>query len=189
MKSKIAVFDLDDTIGNFRSSACKKMNEKYDKTHTFDDWEHHLIEQLYNIDKRQFMKDLVSMKVLENMAAHHEAKEVMQKLNSDGYHIAVLTARQWHPNGKEITLKWLNDFEIPYNDLLLCEIDDRKSDIVSDVYGRVSFVVDDSPHQIEAYWANTDIDTVYIYDMPWNREKWFELLGCKRIKTLEEIVP
>lgn len=184
---KIIILDLDDTLGNFRETASNTLNKKYNKNFSVDDWEHHLIEQLYNITKQEFISDLEELRVLERMKPHYESKSFTRSLKEQGYYIVILTARNWHPYAYNITKRWLDSWDISYDEIILCGIDDNKASIVNDRFGNVKFVVDDSPYQLWNYILDTSTEEVYMYNMPWNNDKALDICGGKRINNLLEI--
>lgn len=184
---KIAVLDLDDTLGNFRETASSLLNEKYKKGFSVADWEHHLIEQLYDITKSEFIRDIKELKVLERMKPHDESKAFTDGLRERGYYIVVLTARSWHKSARDVTERWLDAWDITYDEVVLCGIDDPKASIVEREFGSIDLAVDDSPYQLWSYVKSASIANVYIYNMPWNKDKALEIFGGKRINNLMEI--
>ncbi len=187
----VVILDLDDTLGNFRDAACNAFNKKYNKQHTFKEWEHHLIEQLYGITKEEFISNIIELNILENIEPHEEVVEFTKKLKDNGYIIIVLTARSWHPEAASITHNWLRQHNISYTCISLCDVTDSKADLLYDIektFGKIAFVVDDSSWQLENYLKTNISNVVYIYDMPWNKDKLLDILGGKRISNLTEIV-
>lgn len=184
---KIAVLDLDDTLGNFRETASSLLNKKYNKQYSVADWEHHLIEQLYDITKEEFIRDIEELKVLEKMKPHDESNAFTKALREHGYHIVVLTARSWHTRARDVTECWLNAWDITYDEVLLCGIDDSKATVLEDKFGTVTFAVDDSQYQLWNYVKSSAVESVYIYNMPWNKDKSLDVLGGKRINNFMEI--
>jgi uncharacterized HAD superfamily protein len=71
------------------------------------------------------------------------AKNTLDKLKADGHILILYSARSW--NEYEMTLKWLNDNKIPYDQVILGKpigdywIDDRaiKFTTWSDVLGKI----------------------------------------------------
>lgn len=183
----IAILDLDDTLGDFRGMACAAFNAKYNKQSVVSDWKHHSLTDVYGIDLDTFIMDLIEMGIIENMQPHASAKQFVTELKEMGYYIVILTAREWHPDAFAITEAWLTKWGIVFDELLLCGINDKKVDVVENHFASVKLVVDDSPFQLEHYLVSPNVESVYIYDMPWNEDHTFEVMGGLRVSNLLEI--
>ncbi len=157
----IFVFDLDDTI-------CETdlYSEKYIKKFIQDN----------NLPYKQIAKNVRfaeskfdwSMdaalkwykKYGDDMMAEFPCKKntvkFLKRIHKDGHKIVIATARanDWHTKPKEVTLKWLADNQIPYDDIYIGRID--KERICEEV--NADFFVDDDvavAEKVAHYFAST----------------------------------
>jgi hypothetical protein len=178
-----AVLDLDDTLGSLRDVAMPVLNSISGKNVHWSEWDILDVEYLYGIDC--FLTVAEEHKLLEAVVPHPEASSFMCKLFDAGIHTTILTARKWHHRGKRITEHWLGLHNIPYNDLVLCEVPECKADYVRDMED-VLFVVDDSLRHCNAINAlgMRRPEFMFSYAMPWNKNVDD---GVIRIKNLHDV--
>lgn len=186
--NKIAIVDIDDTLADMRSMICSVLNEHCDKELHWSNWNSFRVEELYGISYHDFFDLLKRNSVIENIRPHAESVEFMRNLKHAGYHITLLTARAWHPKSKEVTTRWLGEHGIVYDNLVVCNVEDDKSELVSLLYKGAAFTVDDSVTHCRSYVKNPDIKDVFVYDMPWNKCQVLDSSRAKRIDNLNQIL-
>lgn len=168
---KVAIIDLDDTLGGLRHVLTDYLNEMTGKRQHWTGWTKLDVESIYGITNDSFLEIAGEKKLLEKSRPHPEAASFMTRLMAAGLHVTVLTARSWHPRASAMTKNWLDLYEIPFHDIVVCSIEDDKADYIRHM-DNVLFTVDDSVRHCNTYAAMTENrpDYVFAYDMPWNRK-------------------
>lgn len=186
--SRVAILDIDDTIGDMRSLLCQTLNNHTGKDIHWSQWDRFRVEELYDVTYDEFFKLLQRDSIVENMHPHPESASFSQDLKAADYRVALLTARNWHPESREVTERWLASHGIAYDDLLICDVETKKADMIKDVYGSVHFTVDDSVAQNVGYIKSRHVENVFVYDMPWNRINAISKSRAIRVSNLNNIL-
>jgi uncharacterized HAD superfamily protein len=187
MTQKVAIIDIDDTIADMRTPICSMLNSMMNTSLSWNEWYTLDVQKLYGISRGDFLTALRDNEIIEKMVPHHNTLKFMEELKNAGYFISLLTARGWHNNGTHVTKQWLNEYNIPFDELIVCGITEDKSDIVSKHYKHIEFTVDDSLSHCRNYVLNDKIKDVFVYDMPWNRRDDIEDSRAIRVDCLEQI--
>lgn len=148
----IFVFDLDDTI-------CETdlYSEKYIKKFIKDN--HLPYKQVaknvrfaeskfdWNMDVALKWYKKFGDEMMAEFPCKKNAVKFLKKIHAQGHKIIIATARanDWHTKPKEVTLKWLADNQIPYDDIYIGRID--KERICEEV--NADFFVDDDVAVVE----------------------------------------
>jgi uncharacterized HAD superfamily protein len=102
--------------------------------------------------------------VLKTVEIKPLVKETLSQLKADGHKIFFVTARHHQsPHSQKITEKWLQKYQLPYDNLIF--------DCEDKAHGchrhQIDVFIDDSPHNCLAV-ASKNIKT-FVYDCEWNR--------------------
>lgn len=184
----VAIIDIDDTVGDMRTLMCDALNHFTGKDIHWTEWSRFRVEDFYKISFNEFFDVLTEYKVIENMLPHVNSTLLVDRLKDAGYHICFLTARSWHPNGRDITKEWLNVHGFHVDELMLCNVGESKSDILNSKFANIEFAVDDSVSHCREYVRNSRIKNVFVYDMPWNKCEILDNSHARRIQDLMEIL-
>lgn len=185
---KTVVIDIDDTLGDMRNPMSDMLNRYSNKNLHWNSWNEFRTEHLYGIGYDEFLVLLRDNNIIENMKPHDESVQFMHTLADMDYRTVLLSARNWHDNAADITKDWLELHNIPYDELIICNIGDNKSDIISNICNDIKFVVDDSIAHCMEYAENKNIEKVFVYDMPWNRAGNIDEKRINRIYNLNQIM-
>lgn len=183
--NKVAVFDVDDTIGQLRYKLVDIINDLTNMNFTIEDWDSHDLDTRYGIPFDQVLEFMVKENTLLELPLEPYTKEVLKHTKDQGYHIDILTARGWHPRGKETTLEWLKKHNLPHDDLTVVPLDKCKAEVLKNKYKKVHFTVDDNPKHCEAYAQSDVVDDVYVITRNWNKQINTDM---ERIKCLSELI-
>jgi 5'(3')-deoxyribonucleotidase len=167
--NKIAIIDVDDTLADMRTLLSSALIAHSGQDIHWKEWAGTGLEELYDIPHADFMDVLKSYKVIEQMMPHDDSLSFTKTLIDSGYNVTLLTARNWHPNSRSVTEQWLENHGLVYNDLMICNIEDDKAEIVRNAFGRVELTVDDSKKHCTSYVKSEIVSNVFVYDMPWNK--------------------
>lgn len=187
ISGRTVVLDLDDTLASMREPLHKILNEEAGMDLHWSNWNTVCADSLYNVTPERFFELALAHRLIERLVPHTEAKPFMDRLAATGAKINILSARGWHPRGKTITEGWLRHWEIPYDEIFICGVEDVKADYIKDM-GSILFAVDDSPRHCNQYAQSENApDYVFAYEMPWTERKLHPESGSILIKSLDEI--
>jgi len=170
MRKVILGVDIDGTVGDYiqilREYLADRFNipaEQLDarlpapKDYEFTDWGKDISSNF-----KQLHSEAVAEGLYEKMDAFPNARDKLWLLNSENYHIRIITSRfVMHGQNYQVvssTGKWLDNHDIPYRDLMFVH---EKTDVFVDV------LIDDSPYNIESYQQSGR--DVIIFDAPYNQ--------------------
>ncbi len=164
-------FDLDDTINNLEE-VFTKYAYKYNKENNID----------YNIQKDKWgfeesfgwddfhvenFSKIYLKNVFESAKPKRWAKDTINKLYDQGHNIYIITARsrRYIPDVFNITLKWLDKYNIKNHKLII----EAKDKVDQCLQNNVEIFVDDIVNNCEQLKKRTNID-VYLFHSIFNKE-------------------
>lgn len=178
---KVVALDLDDTIASFREPMYQLLKKLTDKDVHWNDWDrYHVGEYFYDMSGVDFCNHIVEHEVLQNIEPHDESAEVLTELYDRGYHVAIVSARSFHPDAENITKAWFDKYNLPYGSVHISTHVAPKITVLE--YDNIVVSVDDNIEHSQDYIDSNRVKNVLLYDMPWNKNS-----EIKRIKTLKEI--
>lgn len=164
-------FDLDDTINNL-ADVFTKYARRYNKENNiyykiqenqwgFDKsfgWDDYHVEEF----SKKYLKD-----VFKNAKPKKHAKKIINKLYEEGHNIYIITARsrRYIPDVFNITLKWLDKYNIKNHKLII----EAKDKVDQCLQNNVEIFVDDIVNNCEQLEKRTNID-VYLFHSIFNKE-------------------
>ena len=183
---KRAIIDLDDTLGGFRFVLEEHMNVLMDTDKRWQDWKRLDVEEIYGITNDKFLEIAGHQHLLEKSRPHYCASAGMKLLKKAGIQLTILTARSWHRNPEYMTQRWLELYDIPFDDIVVCSIEDDKADYIRHM-DDILFTIDDSLRHCNSYAQMTHNrpEFVFAYDMPWNQSGLHE--SVIPVKSLFEL--
>jgi len=167
--SKLAVLDLDDTLGDLKTPMMHCLNSHHGKKFHWGFWSDYVNNE-YSMDFEDFKPLFYEHMLMERMDVHHHAKELSEFLKHNGYTVIVITARGWRDDARDISEQWLNNNQIQFDDLIITNMDEDKS---TKITGKVDIIVDDNVKNCKDFIKKSD--RILLYNAPWNRNcKLFE---------------
>lgn len=169
-------FDIDGVISDFVAYFAVIVKKYYDLTLDEADIYCHDLDFVLGISKQERNK-LVRETLLGDLQLIQGAKETLERLDSQGHEIVILTARFDDLNS--VTRNWLQKKGIPYSRLIqskqgkkhLAEVD-------------LDLVVEDDLE--DAIGWSKKVKNILVYDHPWNQS--FNVKGLiKRVHSWNEI--
>lgn len=84
------------------------------------------------------------------------------------FHVVIVTARGWHPDGERITRDWLRHHELPHDAIHIVPMDVSKKMVAIQYGERLSLVVDDNVDHIRDYLTVPAVKRAIMVNQPWN---------------------
>lgn len=189
MTKPIAIVDLDDTIFELGPSLCRSLNYHYGKSFTVQDFQSFDLNSLYEISNEQFFKAIISDYLLEDLSPQPGAVSSVNAL-AETHHIVLCTSRGYHPEAKFITRNSLRKHLISYDDLVIVENGQTKSQAYEKLgLPPAAVVFDDAIHNVVDLLEKTAAEA-WMPMTPWNRGKVPEDLKtiCRQNKCFRSCV-
>lgn len=183
MKSKTVVFDCDDVLANLRDPLEGLVSEHIGKKVSWKDWNQYEIGKVYGFDFKPICQMLVDRKTLENLKPDEAAAELIHWYRNRDYKVVVLTARGYHPRGREITQQWMIDNQLHVDDVVCIGLKENKRDYLS-LMGYVENYIEDNHHHAEQAHGLPNVKEVYLLDRPWNQQ----ISGATRVSCLRDVL-
>lgn len=188
------LIDLDDTLGDFKDPLMKALNKATGKRIHWSKWTNFDVPELYEISHDDFLDICIKEKVIENTKVNETSASFLSDLKYFGYHNILITARGWHPNGRELTEQWLSDNELIIDEVIVVDVHQSKVDSIAHIDG-IEFSVDDRIKHCREYMQSNKVKYVVLYDAPWNSymNRWNHFWGGydyhMRVDDLTRILP
>ena len=186
---KSAIIDIDDTICQLIPEL---INVWYCMTGKFvkvEDWITYNMWDMYDISPDDYFKHCRELSIMERALPVEGASETIHRL-SEFYYVTYLTARGWHENAHNLTLKWLEKWGFPPCDLHVIPLHAPKHEYIKYEFPNVnreeSIFIDDNPKHVKGVVENGIIDKVFLIDAPWNNQ--YPELDQYRIKDVNHVV-
>lgn len=177
---KCLAIDLDDTICFLKTPLMQALNLHTGKNIHWKEWNTWHIENMYGITSDEFTQVMIDGHVIERALPIPGVREALLQIKSKGYKLHIITARGWHPNGMDVTKRWFEENNIPYDTINIVPIDGSKSAIMNK-FKNLKYLVDDSAHNCEEVISQGY--EAFLINYPSN-------IHCKvnRIRHIEDIV-
>lgn len=160
------ILDLDDVLGNLREALYRTLIRHSTHDRHWNDW-HHYDLSLHFPDVADRLDDLLMAEAtLENCEPEPGAAAATRRLRDEGFGLAVITARGWHPNALNLTRAWLESHEFAFDSLAVVPLGGDKLSCIAALES-IRLAVDDHPRHIDRY-RGAGIPAVMI-SRPWNR--------------------
>ena len=169
-------FDIDGVISNFTTNFVDIIQNRYGVKLTGADMHSYDVSLVLGITKDE-VADIVNETLKSDLPLNPLAKETIDKLNSEGHNIYILTARS--DELTEYTLNWLKQKGIVYKDIF--HLTSGKKNLV-DVF--IDLAVEDNLE--EAIELTKKVKHVLLFDQPWNKTKNVKGL-IKRVYSWSEV--
>ena len=169
-------FDIDGVISNFTTNFVDIIQNRYGVKLTGADMYSYDVSLVLGITKDE-VADIVNETLKSDLPLNPLAKETIDKLNSEGHNIYILTARS--DELTEYTLNWLKQKGIVYKDIF--HLTSGKKNLV-DVF--IDLAVEDNLE--EAIELTKKVKHVLLFNQPWNKTKNVKGL-IKRVYSWSEV--
>lgn len=135
----IAIFDLDDTLLNLEEPLIKALPSLKNMKH-----------DVRKQNKIAILDAIRKQRILEKLKPLPSSLNLIQTCKAAEIEIHIITARGWHPFGEEITRQNLCDNGIEYDNLIICDLEDQKTDFLRNDKKYV-ISVEDNPYNHLAF--------------------------------------
>jgi uncharacterized HAD superfamily protein len=173
---KRAIIDIDDTIAELVPLLVEVFNEMSGAKLTVNDWTSYNVYDIYGVPQKEYFEVCNQRQIMERCMPICLAKETLDVLHYDmKWEILYLTARGWHPLGREITDEWLRRWEFPQpENLHVVGVNESKVNYLIDNEIYADLLADDNPKHVKDFINHSkelklQLSTIFMIDQPWNK--------------------
>lgn len=188
MKSKkVAIIDVDDTIAQFRHTLRNIIEEIKGENISMDRWDCTNLDKTFDVSFDHVFEIMIDRNTLvDDLTPEQHASSLLNYLNKNDYYIDILTARGWHPRGKQVTEQWLQKHDLCFDEVTSVPMDMCKEQVLSKKYKDVDLTIDDNPKHCLAYADSNVVKNTYLIDRMWNKDVKHH--NIKRINCLSDLI-
>lgn len=177
----IVAFDCDGVLVDLLPGLCRITERLSGIPIQPDQWHDYSQYTQSGITHQAFLTAIVEDSVLENAVLNEGAVEVLAELSQQGFTIAVITSRGFHPDAERITQDYLTRNSLSVDHLMIVEIGQSKNQAIASLHelGEVIAYVDDYlPHLHDIAEQFKAIELFTMHQL-WNRHDLrFERVHC-----------
>lgn len=184
--SKVIVFDIDDTCGDFSGDSLPIFNRHFGTNLLMEEWITPQLRVLFPCTHPDEAGDvIVANGILENLTILPGVKETIDKVVELGFIPVFCTSRAFHPTAHHITCAWLDNSALPYRHVIVTDHGESKVEALNKHYkGEIKLFVDDNADHVADAALNGLAEHVVLVTKPWNAHSTHD----KRITHLAEIL-
>lgn len=165
--SKVICLDCDDVLASLAPTMSKVLEDATGISIHWKDWDSFNLTKRYNLDTNKFSEILICSECLNIIPPVDGARNVLNYLKRCGYEIVIISARNYHPLGKQITEQWLTKHALQFDKVFISGGQVKKSDICKQ-FGEIEAFVDDNIDNCIDMRDNTNCKQIFLKTMPWN---------------------
>lgn len=159
---KTICIDIDGVTANIGEEICYRLRQD-GLAASPDDFNVYKIEDLFPVDKGWLASNFSDPTFWLNAVPYEDAWHMINKWFSAGIDIFFVTGR-WH-DAEEPTLRWLNEWDIPFNNAYFAQDHEEKWRVVQKLSS--SYMIEDRLTEANALVANGI--TTFLMDRLWNQ--------------------
>jgi len=129
-----AIIDLDDTILDLEAKLREHIPEFGNKS---PEWR--------NSNKNTILDAISTHEIATHLTTKPFSVPLLYSLKEQDIHIKIITARKWITHARDITIQSLKDNNIPYDELIICDLYENKTNYINSSYNYV-LSLEDNPH-------------------------------------------
>lgn len=162
-------FDLDDVLANLREPMGEGLGKIPGASADWRSWSTYDFFSAY-MSSTEFLQMIIDDKMLELCQPEPDAATSIERLRREGFKIAIVTARGYHPQAREITETWLSHHNMEVDRLEIVMPGESKSGKLKAIAGLVAYIDDhvDHLHKMTADTSASDSIELYLMSRPWN---------------------
>lgn len=187
----VALVDLDDTLADFRTPMIATVNRVTGRDTV---WEGYDIPAHAGLTHTEFIDILIQEDIISQIGIHDSSHKFLNDLHRLNYYTVLITARGWHPEGRELTQQWVDKHGLDIDELIVVDAHESKTDVIAKFGDDIKFSIDDRMKHCREYSQTNSINHVLLYNAIWNENMgrwntdWNGYDYDERIFDLSEII-
>lgn len=161
-------FDLDEVLCNLRDIACESFRRRTGINIHWQQWSAYEMYWSYGMTQSAFEAMLIEDRALERVTPEPNARRVVSAAGMAGFRTAIITSREYYPEGLAVTREWLRMNHIAVDEIILTGRTLTKNDALRQL-GDTRIFVDDFPVNLHKALEVDPAPELYLLDRPWNR--------------------
>ena len=182
-----AWFDVDDVLVESTPLFQESLDRWSGLHRPWQEWTHNRFHQFYGVadddlDIIQELRDLWRKeRILERSPLSPDAGPVLRELSDMGLRIGLITARAWHPEGREITEEMAEAHQLPVDRVIAMHYEETKAGLLVQSGTQVASFLDDTTRHAQAC-HDAGFNSA-LFRQPWNADAQ----GLRVIERLADV--
>jgi hypothetical protein len=170
--TKIALFDLDDTLLNVKEVMYTSLREEFgpDRVPHWSLWTDFNLELLLGITLDELIEISIRYETFRVVKPHLFSSSILKDLRARGWHLIILTARDgFVPNAYEETKGYLGLNDLVYDELIVTKVGENKMDSLAH-HDHITFTIDDQIKNCNSFRDSGKFEHVFLHAQAYNRD-------------------
>lgn len=146
--------DVDDVLVETSPLTEASLRALTGKTIPISSWPHHHFAEIYGLDAQgvdAMCQAWMSERVLERAPLRAGVPEALNRLAEADFELGIITARGWHPYGREITEDMVATHRLPVSEIVVMDFEESKAEVLAALGARVDGMVDDTARHVRGF--------------------------------------
>lgn len=168
-KKPILAIDCDGCCSNLIPGIVKMCSIVSSATVSEEDWIHYDYFKTIGMTIDQFLDGHIEFNILQNATIYEGVAVAISYARENGYEVAIVTSRGFHPDGENITREWFKKHNCDVDHMVLVGIHETKVNALKSLGNVAAYIDDYLPHLEDIAASDLDIN-LFLMDQPWNCE-------------------
>lgn len=174
-------FDLDEVLCGIRGLCAEAFSRRTGINVPWTEWRFYEMYRIYGLSLNRAMDIIVEERIIERAPIEPYAAETVNTALEAGYRTAIVTSREYHPDGKGVTIDWLRQKNLEIDEVHLAGVNVTKSDVLLGI-GNVVAYIDDYPPHLDHIARTGAAEQTFVLSRRWNQQSW----GHRRMDNLRD---
>lgn len=167
-KAQVVGFDMDGVMAHTNDILAEGLSKILGRPIDWRDWNSYDYFKNYGLGLDEFLEMCIHCKSLELAEPEPGLKSSIERLTDEGLETAIITARDFHPQGEHLTRQWLECHGVKVDHLMLVHPSNSKVQAMSSMPNMLSYIDDHVDHLIRGRESGHEAK-LYMRDQPWNQ--------------------
>lgn len=178
------ILDIDDVVGLLGEELNRILNERFDVSIPFDDFKEYNYFEQYGMSSVEFFDMINNKDFYSSIPFDQGAVAAINKIQSAGVEVNMVTSRGTLTNAESITADWLEKGGVIPDRLLVVPKGMTKSSQYRRIGNDFMYIVDDLPENIMDAMGSGIVQRFALIERPWNKGSDFNSSLVSRHKSL-----
>lgn len=179
----IVGFDMDGVMAHTNDILAEGLSKMLKRPIDWREWNSYDYFKNYGVKVEEFLEMCVDCKSLELAEPEPGIKDSIRRLRDEGLGSAIITARDFHPQGAALTRQWLESHGVEVDHLMLVHPLQSKVQAMASMPNMVTYIDDHVDHLVRGRDSGHQAK-LYMRDQPWNQH----CTEFPRVHTVEQYV-
>lgn len=182
MTKPIIMLDLDDTLCDLSNQLQKALLIETKKNIPVSKWHNYNLGNIYQMNGKVVEETIKKHNLFQTIKPFEKVNSAIKTLKNLGYDLVIVTARKNIDTKGDITKRWLKEYDIKYDELIVTTHALGKASIAQSI--KPTWSIDDNTQYSND--CHEFVENTIIQSRPWNLHKANNPLNFKRVNHFFE---